>query len=307
MHCIRNKLFYVIIPMLFIPNIYLPAQTCYISGTVKDSQTGESLIGVSIYDSISHRGASTNNFGFYSISFPANQEITLIISYIGYGKVTKHLFLTENIRLNFLMEQNAFIEEVVVTSEACEKAYEKNEMSVVEIPLKQLKLLPTLIGETDIMRPYQLMPGVQAGKEGSSALYVRGGSPDQNLILLDDIPLYYVNHIGGFISIFDASVIKSSRLIKGGFPARYGGRLSSVLDIRMNDGNLKKKKKEISVGVISSKLLIEGPLKKNKSSYLLSVRRCNLDLFTRLFDKLENKKTSSGYTFYDLYGKINYE
>ena len=170
-----------------------------------------------------------------------------------------------------------------------------------------MEILPSLTGEKDIIRAYQLMPGVQSGSEGTSNLYIRGGSPDQNLILIDDVPVYYINHLGGFVSIFDENAINSMKLIKGGFPARYGGRLSSVVDIRLKDGDLNKFHGEISVGFIASRIFFEGPIIKNKTSFFISARRCNFDYFSRPIAKLSQLGAASGYTFYDFNFKIRHK
>lgn len=178
-------------------------------------------------------------------------------------------------------------------------------IGVISLPIKQLKSIPNFGGEPDIIKSFQLMPGVQSGNEGTSNLYVRGGSPDQNFFLLDNIPLYYVNHIGGFVSTFDPNAINDIKLYKGGFPARYSGRLSSVIDMRMKDGNRNKTKSEIGIGVLTTRFYIEGPIKDSTWSYFLSLRRLNFDLLTRPLARLDSDgKGSAGYTFYDINGKI---
>lgn len=199
------------------------------------------------------------------------------------------------------------LNEVVISATQDKPIEQKTEMSVVSIPIKQVKLLPYLGGESDVLKAIQLMPGVQSGNEGTSGLYVRGGSPDQNLIVLDDVPLYYVNHLGGLVSIFNTDAISNITLIKGGFPARYGNRLSSVMDIRMKDGNLKEFKGNAMIGMIASKISVEGPIKQDTSSYIISFRRFMYDLITRPVSKIVFDKVSAGYTFYDFNAKFNYK
>lgn len=299
------KLRYLIIILLIFFKLQAFAQQCTVSGYVTDCQTGEKLIGVHVKDLISKKGCVSNNFGFYSLSLNCTDSAKLLISYIGYSKKEVTVNQSEQKKINFtLCAQNQNIEQVEVIAN---RFVDNHRVSVVNIPMNEIKTLPTIFGETDVLRAYMLMPGVQGGKEGSSELYVRGGSPDQNLIILDDIPLYYINHIGGFVSIFDNNAIKNIDLIKGGFPARYGGRLSGVTDIRMKDGNLQEMHGEFSIGIISSKILLEGPIKKEKSSFLITARRSLFDLFLRPLSLIaSNGSISSGYTFYDINAKAQY-
>ncbi len=296
----------IIIILIFSINQLL-SQTYTISGYVQDIKTGEHLIGVNVYDKNLNISTCTNNFGFYSISFLANQEVKLKFSFVGYQSIDTLIEVKENLNKNIFLEQNNTLTNIEIIANKYDRIENRTEISTHQITINQLKTLPSLTGENDIMKAYLLMPGVQSGSEGATGLHVRGGSPDQNLILLDDIPLYYVNHIGGFFSVFDPDVIKNTKLLKGGFPARYGGRISSVFDIRMNDGNKKKYNKIISIGILSTKLLFEGPIKKNKTSFIFSIRRCNLDILTRYADMLQNDNIVSGYTFYDIYTKINHK
>lgn len=174
------------------------------------------------------------------------------------------------------------------------------------MPVRQITQIPAIMGEADVLRALQLMPGVQGGKEGSSGIHVRGGSPDQNLILLNDIPLYYVNHIGGYVSVFNPDALKSVELYKGGFPARYGGRLSSVLDLKMKDGNMVDFSGNITAGIISSKLTFEGPIRKDRTSFMISARRSLFDIITHTYFILTNSDFSAGYSLNDYNGKINH-
>jgi len=291
-----------IICILWVQIIY--SQNIIISGFIKDKESHEPLIGADIFDSKLQKGTVTNSFGYYSISFKRGDSIDLIYSYIGYDYVEFHSLAKSHLNKDVYLQTNNLLKTVEVT--ASRRIEERTSISMLSIPLKQIKTMPALMGETDIMRSFQLMPGVQGGKEGSSGIYVRGGSPDQNLFLLDDIPLYYVSHIGGFISTFDPNAISHVKLYKGGFPARYGGRLSSVVDIRMKNGNKQKTSGEIAIGTLSMKFSLEGPIKKDSSSYFLSLRRCNIDLVTRILSLYDSDGDAmGGYTFYDLYGKYH--
>ena len=276
-----------------------------ISGYLEDAATGEKLINAKVFDSNSRKGSLTNNFGFFSLTLEEG-PVLLVATYTGFQSVAKEINLSMDLTLNLQLREFQ-VDEVVIVAENEERIEEKTEMSVVDIPIQQIKMLPALLGEVDVIKAVQLMPGVQSGNEGATGLYVRGGGPDQNLILLDDVPLYYVSHLGGFFSVFNADAIKSVKLTKGGFPARYGGRLSSVLDIRMKEGNMNEFQGEGSIGLISSKLSLQGPIIKGKSSYIISGRRTYLDLFSRPISRIASKgKNSFGYSFYDLNGKVNH-
>jgi hypothetical protein len=270
----------------------------FLSGYVYDAHTGEVLPGASVFDKYSKKGTSTNSYGFYSfyISDPGNAILSF--SFVGYKDTIVYLGNTPGKNLHVRLQPGLIIGEVLVEASR-QTIVDRAETGVIRLPVKEIKKLPNLFGEVDIIQAFQRTPGVQSGGEGKSDLYVRGGSPDQNLILLDDVPLYYVSHFGGFLSVFNVDAISDAQLIKGSAPARYGGRLSSVLDIRMKDGNMQRFSGQGMVGVISSKLLLEGPLKKNKSSYMVSARRNTLPIF----------KVISGddlnYNFYDLNAKIN--
>jgi hypothetical protein len=201
------------------------------------------------------------------------------------------------------MKPNQMLQEVIISAEQQEKESERAQMSTLKPQVDQIKDIPGLLGEKDVLKALQLMPGVQKGFEGSSGLYVRGGGPDQNLIILDDVIVYNASHLFGFFSLFNADALKSVELTKGGFPARYGGRLSSVLEMNMKEGNKEKWHSEGGIGLISSRLTVEGPLVKNKSSILISGRRTYADLIAYPF----LKKNKVGYYFYDLNAKINYD
>ena len=281
------------------------AQTVTISGYVKDINTGENLIGAVVFDKKTQKGTETNNYAFYSIKLKKGAKISLTASYIGYRNSLKSFTAEKDTLINFMLVSANEIESVIITAE--KSIHKKPEVSILNIPLKNIKQMPTLSGDPDILKIFQLMPGVQQGQEGSGSLYVRGGTSDQNLFLIDDVPLYYVNHLGGFVSVFDDNAVNSAKMYKGGFPARYGGRLSSVIDIRMKDGNIKKYHGELKTGIISSKIFFEGPIKKDKTSFMFSARRSNSDIFTRPLSSIEDKGFSAAYTFFDIYGKLRYK
>jgi len=283
-----------------------PAERYTISGYIKEAVSGESLIGVNIYLSDHKTGTVTNTYGFYSITLPAADSIELIASYIGFTPEIRKVSFHKNIELNIDLKPNILLDEVTITADRPEKQSESVKMSTVKLQVAQIKNVPSLLGEKDVLKVLQLMPGVQKGSEGNSGLYVRGGGPDQNLIILDDAIVYNASHLFGFFSLFNGDALKSVELTKGGFPARYGGRLSSVLEMNMKEGNKEEWHGEGGIGIISSRMTVEGPLKKGKSSILLSGRRTYVDLLLR--PVLAAAKTeNTGYYFYDFNAKVNYD
>ncbi len=280
-----------------------------ISGYVRDGATGESLPGVAVVHPASGQGTATNTFGFYSLTLPATPDsVRLLVSALGYEKLRlvqkAERSFTHDFRLKMSSAELAGVE-VVGSRE--EKIAETTRMGTINIPVTQIKLLPALFGETDVLKALQLLPGVQSGGEGSSGLYVRGGSPDQNLILLDGAPVYNASHLFGFFSVFNADAVKNVELIKGGFPARYGGRLSSVVDITMKDGNMRKFQGEGAIGIIASRLTLEGPIKKDTASFIFSARRTYIDVLARPLIRATTEGLTAGYYFYDLNGKLNWK
>ena len=279
------------------------AQSFTISGYIQDAESGEKLIGANIFDTNTYEGTITNTYGFFSLSLPAGvKEIT--ISYIGYGDELMTVDLTEDLQMTIPLFLSNRMDEIEIVAEKQRNVAEESSMSTIEVPIHQIKKVPALLGEVDVLKALQLLPGVQSGGEGQSGLYVRGGSPDQNLILLDGVPVYNVAHLFGFFSVFNPDAIKDVKLIKGGYPARYGGRLSSVLEINMKEGNMKEFKGAGSVGLIASKLTLEGPIKTDKTSFLISGRRTYVDLLARPFVKkafeAEGGSGNAGYYFYDV-------
>ncbi|MFV1883122.1 MAG: TonB-dependent receptor [Balneola sp.] len=280
------------------------AQNFTISGYVKDKLTGEVLIGANIYNTKKENGTATNSFGFFSYTSPSD-TVELVISYIGFSVEKLTFFLDKNTELNIELVPGDVLDEIVVTAEE-ERVEDVTQMSRVTIPIQQIKSMPRLLGEVDVLKALQMIPGVQSGAEGTSGLYVRGGGPDQNLILLDGVPVYNASHLFGFVSVFNADAINNVNLVKGGFPARYGGRLSSVVDIALKEGNTEKLKGEGSIGIISSKLTLDGPI-SDKTTFLVSGRRTYIDLLARPFIKAESGGDDvGGYYFYDLNTKINH-
>lgn len=272
-----------------------------ISGYVTDAKTGEKLIGATIYDTVSKMGAGTNEYGFFSLTIPL-KDAYLRISY--FGLETKYMSCPLGRQeLDIALKGIQDLQEVTVSSEGAKKSTENTNVGTIDLALDKVDRLPVLLGEKDVFRILQLLPGVKSGGEGSSGLYVRGGGPDQNLILLDGVPVYNASHLFGFFSIFNSDALSHVTLIKGGFPARYSGRASSVLDMRLKEGNLKNFNVEGSVGLISSRILVEGPIKKDKTAFSFSARRTYLDLLVRPF--INNG--DGGYFFHDFNSKIHHK
>lgn len=279
----------------------LYGQRVTISGYVKEKKSGESIAGATVYIPEQKVGTSTNTFGFYSLSVPVG-TLDLHVSYVGYATVSVPMDLKMDTSLNVAMTDAAGLKEVVVAGKKA-SLQERTAMSTIGLPIETIKSLPAFLGETDIMKAIQLLPGIQAGNEGSTGLYVRGGSPDQNLVLLDGVPVYNSSHLFGFFSVFNADAIRSVDVIKGGFPARYGGRLSSVIDVNMKEGNKEQLHGEGGIGLIASRLTLEGPIQKGKSSFMVSGRRTYYDVLAKPFMKGNVK---AGYFFYDLNSKVNF-
>ena len=276
-----------------------------ISGYAKDAQTGETLIGATITIKDNSRGITSNQYGFYSITLiEGNYE--LIGSYVGYQPKIIEVRLEADQQLNFDLSVRAALQEVVVTSKKTDGNVKNAQMGKFVLPIEQIKAIPAFLGEVDLLKTIQLLPGVRNAGEGSAGMYVRGGGPDQNLIMLDDAIVYNTGHLFGFFSIFNSDAIKNVSLIKGGMPAQYGGRLSSVLDISMKEGNDKKFQVEGGIGLIASRVSIQGPIKKNKASFIISARRTYIDAITKPFVKSTSQFYGSGYYFYDLNAKVNY-
>lgn len=271
-----------------------------LNGYIRDASNGEELIGVTAYINEIAGGVASNHYGFYSITL-APGEYTIVYSYVGYKAVTKTVNLQSDISLNIEMPLDLVeLEGVVVTAEKEDVNIEQIKMSAQSIDINQVKLLPALFGEADIIKNVQMQPGVTSAGEGTSGYFVRGGTSDQNLILIDEAPIYDPSHLFGLFSVFNADVIKDSELIKGGIPAEYGGRLSSILDVRTKDGNNKKLEGSAGIGLLASRFLLEGPIKKDESSFIVSARRSYVDVFT------SGQTDGNKVYFYDLNGKVNW-
>jgi hypothetical protein len=283
-----------------------------ISGFVKEQGSQEQLPGVNVFIADSPYGTVTNTYGFYSLTIPATDSATVSFSFVGYSKIEKRIALQKDVTLDVLLTAVNQLDEVVVSARRQEDYISRSaQMSQIEIPIQQIKKIPAFFGEKDVLKVLQLMPGVQKGTEGQTGLYVRGGGPDQNLIILDDAVVYNANHLFGFFSIFNSDALKSVELTKGGFPARYGGRLSSVLEMNMKEGSKEKLHGEGGIGLISSRLTLEGPVSKGKSSFLISGRRTYIDILAAPLianqQKGEDSQVKPGYYFYDLNAKLNYD
>ena len=286
------------------------AQT--VSGTVTDAASGETLIGATVLDELTGKGTVTNAQGRYTLTLPGDSAY-LRFSYIGYRPQHQNMSLKGNRQLNVELDPSVVLEEVSITAERINSPT-TSQMSAIEVPVEKLKMVPVIFGETDVLKAIQLLPGVQSGTEGMSGMYVRGGSADENLFLLDGIPLYNVNHLGGFLSAFNGDAIKNITLYKGSFPARFSGRISSVLDITTNNGNDKEWHGGVSVGLISGKINVEGPIIKEKTTLSLSLRRTYGDLLLQpiimlaVASETEGQGTANaGYNFYDLNAKVTHK
>lgn len=292
---------------MILASLFAVAQKKYtISGYAKDVQNGETLIGATITVKGNSKGITSNQYGFYSITLlDGNYE--LICSYAGYQPKITEVKLDADQSLNFDLVTRSALQEVVITAKKTDGNVKNAQMGKFVLPIEQIKAIPAFLGEVDLLKTIQLLPGVRNAGEGSAGIYVRGGGPDQNLIMLDDAIVYNSGHLFGFFSIFNSDAIKNVSLIKGGMPAQYGGRLSSVLDISMKEGNDKKFQVEGGIGLIASRISIQGPIKKNKASFIISARRTYIDALTKPFIKKTSQFYGSGYYFYDLNAKMNYK
>jgi hypothetical protein len=281
------------------------AQTKFtISGYIKDASNGETMIGATIYAQEAKNGTMTNPYGFYSLSLPAG-TYTLNFSYIGYVAVQKQVELKENLKLDIeLGEEQTQLQEVVVTGVVEDANVTNMEMSVNKLEIKTLQRIPALLGEVDVIRSIQLLPGVSTVGEGATGFNVRGGDVGQNLVLLDEAPVYNSSHLFGFFSIFNPDAVKDVKLIKGGIPSNYGGRASSILDVRMKEGNSKEFSGNGGVGLIFSRLTLEAPIIKDKASFIVAARRSYIDILAKPF--LNSDLKDSRFNFYDLTLKANY-
>lgn len=273
-----------------------------LSGFVVDAESGETLVGANLYVPSLRHGTTTNQHGFYSLSLPSD-SVRVVVSFLGYERKVLPLTLTSDRRRDIELSPSVVqAGSLEVTAEE-EPLQQTTRTSTVEITSARVQQIPTLLGEADVLKTLQLMPGVQSGNEGTSGLYVRGGTPDQNLVQLDGAPLYNVSHLFGFLSVFNPDIVQNVQLTKGGFPARYGGHLSSVVEVNVEDGNRNEYEGEGSLGLLASRLTIQGPIVEDETSFLVSGRRTYADVLLRsVTDELQ-----SGYYFYDVNAKLNHE
>lgn len=310
----KRKNFYLALLLLFPLSIFSQTKkdsgkTFTISGYIEDASSGEKLIAANVFDSKSLEGTVTNTYGFFSLTLPAG-EVDLSASYIGFQALRANFDLRKDTTITFRLPSSLELKEVEIIAEKLDRIEENSQMSQVEVPVETIERIPALLGEVDVLKTLQLLPGVQGGGEGQSGIYVRGGSPDQNLVLLDGVPVYNVSHLLGFFSVFNSDAIKNVTLTKGGYPARYGGRLSSIIEINMKEGNMQEFHGEGSIGLIASRLTLEGPIKKGKTSFMVSGRRTYADLIfkpiiKKQFEEDEDFKLKM--YFYDLNAKINHK
>jgi TonB-dependent Receptor Plug Domain/CarboxypepD_reg-like domain len=296
-------------------NIVAEAQQKFtISGYITDSESSEQLIAANILAIKTLQGTNSNTYGFYSLTLPKG-KVQIKFSYVGYGEQVLELDLTKDVKLDVKLKASVALQEVEIVATKAQRIEQRSQMSQIDVPIQQIKKIPALLGEVDVLKALQLLPGVQGGTEGQSGLYVRGGGPDQNLIMLDGVPVYNVSHLLGFFSVFNADALKNVTLYKGGFPARYGGRLSSVIDIQMKEGNAQKFHGEGSIGLISSRLTLEGPIVKDRTAFLFSARRTYIDAIMKPIIAYQNAKSTTnnntnigvGLYFYDINAKINHK
>ncbi|MEY2836121.1 MAG: hypothetical protein RLZZ557_1783, partial [Bacteroidota bacterium] len=293
--------------LLFLGIISQAQNKFTLSGYVRDSLSRETLIGATIQTISSGKGVSTNQYGFYSLTLPEG-KYTLMVSFVGYLSQQIDIILDGDKSLDpSLISKSSLSREIVISAKKRDANVKNAQMGQIDLSMSRMRSLPVIFGEMDPLKTLQLFPGVTNAGEGNSGLYVRGGGPDQNLILLDDAVVYNTGHLFGFFSIFNGDAIKNTTLIKGGMPAQYGGRLSSVLDISMKDGNMNNFQAEGGIGSISSRLSIQGPIQKDKSSFILSGRRTYIDALVKPFIKKGSQFDGSGYYFYDLNAKFNYK
>lgn len=294
----------------------LMAQRYTVNGYIEDASSGERLIGATVFDTLSRKGAVTNTSGFYTLTLPKG-EVALQVSYVGYQpSAIRTIRLVADTMMNMSIQSNTHLDEVTIVGQQSISGPQSVQMSTIEVPIDQIKGIPAIAGEVDILKAIQLLPGVQSGSEGSAGVYVRGGGPDENLILLDGVPLYNVNHLMGFFSVFNADAVKNVTLYKGNFPSQYGGRLSSIIDVRQTDGNAESYHGNISVGLLSAKANVEGPIphkhdSTGRTTFNISARRTYFDVFVApivaaVTTSVDNETVSPGAYFYDLNAKLSH-
>lgn len=300
-----KKIAIIILYVIGIQQISFAQSKYTVSGYVSERGSKELLEGVSVYVKELGNGTLSNAYGFYSITMFERDSLSLIFSYVGYTSDTVRIAFHANKSLNIELLKGLSLKEVSITAE--KTASEVVQMSTVKISAVEVKSIPMLLGEKDVFKTLMLLPGVQSAAEGTSGMYIRGGGPDQNLIILDEATIYNANHLLGFFSVFNGDAVKSVELIKGGFPARYGGRLSSIIDVNMKEGNKNSYHGEGGIGLIAAHATVEGPIVKNKSSFIISARRTYLDILIQPILKLNEPGMMAGYFFHDVNAKLNYD
>lgn len=298
-----NKRFLLVLMGLLFSSLTLPAQQT-ISGYVYDASSSEAIIGAVISAPTLESGTVSNSYGFYSLTLPDEDSILLRVDFPGFQQ--KLVILTERVEgsFNFVLDPKELeLDEVLITDQKARENVDRATMGVIDLNIEEVELLPAIGGEVDLLKTLQLLPGVQSGTEASAGFYVRGGAADQNLILLDEAQVYNPFHLAGFLSVFNTAAIKNVNLYKGSFPAQYGGRLSSILDISTKDGNMQSYHVEGGIGLIASRIMVEGPIVKDKASFMISGRRSYLDLLIKPFLRFGRQQ---GYFLQDLNAKINY-
>lgn len=296
---------FLFIIIFSLPSIIIAQDRVTISGTITSAKTGETLIGASVRVPNSSYGTTSNEYGFYSLTL-AKGDYTIEFSALGLKPKQQPVKLQQNVVLNVTLEETATeLETVVVKATTNRRSITNAQMGMERVTIAETKNIPMLFGERDVLKTIQLLPGIKSAGEGSSGFFVRGGAADQNLILLDEATVYNASHLLGFFSTFNPDAIKDITVYKGGMPAQYGGRLSSVLDIKMNEGNNQDYDVSGGIGLISTKLNVEGPIQKGKSSFLVSGRRTYVDMFLKLSS--DSTVNNNQLYFYDLNAKLNYQ
>lgn len=297
-----------LIALLLSINLFAQQKTFTISGHISDSESGETLIGAGILSQSDKTvGTVSNEFGYYSITIPKDKlnNLKFTYSYVGYNERVIELSQPKDTILNITLTQSNELKEAVVVAHK-EAGIKSNYLGSIEVPLQHIKQTPMLLGENDVLKSLQLLPGVQGGNEGFTGLFVRGGGPDENLVLLDGIPIYNVDHMLGLFSVFQADAVKKVTLYKGSFPARYSGRVSSIVDVRTNDGNMKETTGSFTLGIVSNKFHLEGPIIKDKLSYSFSARGLMTAIYAPLIYSIIKTKERANYYFYDINGKLTW-
>lgn len=283
--------------------IVAPQKSRYytISGYCKDALNSEVLIGANVYDTLLYIGQATNDYGFFSITLPEG-HLGIRASFVGYKTSNIDVYLRCDTMMTIRLHPSILIKDINVVAD--ESDLNRAKTSTVELPMEQIKGMPSLLGESDVIKALEWTPGVNGGEEGFGGMSVRGGNSDQNVVMLDDVPLYSPNHLAGLYSVFNSESVNNATLIKGGFPARYGGRLSSVLDVKMKEGNMQKFAGYVNIGLLASNATLEGPIIKDKMSFIVSARRTYFDIFSSQIQRNSDQKYA--FNFYDIHAKLNY-